>query len=177
MQPLSCPIPSNINPLQSNGFMFSVNKLPEISFFCQEVNVPAITLPSADVESPLIVSPMPGEKMSFNDLTVTFMIDEEMTNYVAIYNWIVGLGFQESHAQYRELMAQRIGALAVNELMAGYSDGSLTILNSANNAIRTVRFVDMFPTSLSSIQLQSTTTDTMYLAGVVDFKYTYYYFD
>lgn len=177
MLPLTCPIPSNINPLQSNGFMFSVNKLPEIAFFCQEVSIPAIQLPSADIESPLVLAPIPGEKMTFNDLSVTFMIDENMINYVAVYDWIVGLGFQESHSQYRALMQERIGSLARNELVAGYSDGTLSILNSSNNPIRTVRFVDMYPTSLSSVQLQSTTTDTTYLAGVVDFKYTYYYFD
>jgi len=41
---LSCPIPSNINPLSPNGFLFNILKLPNLSFFCQSVNLPGITL-------------------------------------------------------------------------------------------------------------------------------------
>ena len=33
---LTCPIPATINPLQNNGFLFSIEKLPDMQYFCQE---------------------------------------------------------------------------------------------------------------------------------------------
>lgn len=177
MQTLTCPIPSNINPLQTNGFLFSINKLPSISFFCQEANVPSIDLPSADMSTPLVLAPLPGDKINFGDLNITFLIDGDMANYIAIHNWMIGLGFPESHEQYANFLASRTDSLNRNELIAGFSDGNLQILSSSNNALKTVHFIDLFPTSLQSLQMQSTTTETTYLAGNATFRYTYYKFE
>lgn len=177
MQTLTCPVPSNINPLQSNGFMFGINKLPEISYFCQEVNLPDLQLPAADIGNPLVDVPVPGEKLSFGELSITFLIDDSMANYVAVHNWMIGLGFPESHTQYQAFISTRTNQLNNNELVAGFSDGTLQILNSSNNASRTVHFTDMFPTSLQSLQLQSTVNDTTYLAATATFRYTSYKFE
>lgn len=174
MQPLTCPVPNNINPLQSNGFLFSIDKLPEITFFCQEANIPEINLPPADMDSPLSVSPIPGDKPSFGDLTVIFLVDEEMKNYKAVYNWIVGMGFPEANAQYRDFVGSRTNELFTSELTAGYSDGILQVLNNNNKPARTIQFVDLFPTNLQSLTLQSTLNDNQYLAGTVSFRYSFF---
>lgn len=177
MQPLTCPVPSNISPLQNNGFKFSIQKLPEVTFFCQEVTLPSLELPAAEYDNPLVNAPMPGEKLNFGELTMTFLIDSEMTNYIAVHDWMVGLGFPQSHVQYKNFISSRTDELNRNVLLAGYSDGTLSILNAFSQPIRTIQFINMFPTSLSSIQLQSTATDTIYLAGNANFRYTYYRFD
>lgn len=177
MLPLTCPIPANINPLQSNGFLFGIQKLPEISFFCQEATLPDLQAPASEMDTPLISVPIPGDKLSFGELAVTFLIDEGMYNYVAVHNWMVGLGFPESHDQYKNFIRTRTDTLNRNELTAGYSDGTLQILNSTNNPSRTIRFVDLFPTSLQQLTLQSTTQDTVYLAATATFRYTTYRFE
>jgi len=176
MQPMTCPIPGNINPLQSNGFLLGINKLPEISFFCQEANLPEISLPSAEMESPLSLMPIPGDKMTYGELNVIFLVDEDMSNYVAVHNWIVGMGFPESHDQYKNFISDRTDSFNKSPLVSGYSDGTLQILNSSNRPSRTIQFVDLVPISLSSLQLQSNTSDTIYLAGNASFRYTYYKF-
>jgi hypothetical protein len=177
MQPLTCPIPANINPLQTNGFLFGITKLPEISFFCQEVTLPELQAPAAEMPTPLVSIPIPGEKLTFGDLTVTFLISEDMANYIAVHNWMVGLGFPETHEQYRNFIRTRSDSVNTNELTSGYSDGTLQILNSSNNAARTIRFTDLFPTSLTQLQLQSTVTDVSYLAASATFMYTTYRFE
>ena len=174
MQPLTCPIPNNINPLQSNGFMFAINKLPEVSYFCQEATLPDLTLPAAPASSPLVDYPIPGEKLTFGELSITFLIDEEMTNYKAIHDWMVGLGFPKRHEQYRAFVNQ--GGSTTSELYKGYSDATLQILSSSNNPVRTIMFHDVFPTSLGSLQLQSNVDGTVYLAGNATFLYTLYEF-
>lgn len=177
MQSLTCPVPSNINPLQSNGFLFNITKLPEISFFCQEANLPSLSLPSPDFHTPLSTSPVPGDKLDFGDLSIVFLIDEDLKNYIAVHNWLIGLGFPENHLQYRQFIDSRTDGLNRSPLVAGYSDGILQILNSSNNVTKSVHFVDLFPTALDQIQLQSTSTDTVYIAGAVTFKYTFYRFE
>lgn len=169
---LSCPVPANINPLQSNGFMFAVNKLPDISFFCQEATIPSLTLPQAEFATPLSNAHIPGDKLEFGQLDIVFMIDETMNNYKAIYDWMVGLGFPKSRAQYASYISSQKPVPQASDLQAGYSDGILKILNNFNNPIRTVTFHDIYPTSLGSIMLQSTTNDTTYLAGQATFLYT-----
>lgn len=176
MQSLTCPVPSDISPLQNNGFRFGIQKLPEVTFFCQEVTLPGLDLPAAEFSNPLVTTPIPGEKLSFGDLSIVFLIDSQMTNYVAVHNWLVGLGFPQSHDQYKNFISSRTDDLNRNELLAGYSDGTLSILNAYSKPIKSIEFVNLFPVSLSSIQLQSTVTDTVYLAGNANFRYTYYRF-
>ena len=176
MKPLTCPIPSNINPLQSNGFQFHITKLPELTYFCNEVIIPDISLPVADTNTALSKIPFVGDKVDFGNLTVQFLIDEEMNNFKAIHNWIISLGFPELHEQYTNFINSNTDSLYTNEVMASQSDATLSILNSSNNVVRTVQFVDIVPVSLGSIQLTSTTDDTIYLAGVAVFDYNYYRF-
>ena len=176
MQTLTCPIPSNINPLQSNGFMFGIHKLPEINYFCQEVTLPSLDLPTAIIDTPLSRIPHPGDKLDFGALSLTFLLDEDMINYVALHNWLIGLGFPESHAQFAQFINDKAPALASSS-EASSSDAVLQILNSSNNVSRTIHFIDVIPTSLSQITLQSTTTDTTYIAASATFQYSYYKFE
>lgn len=177
MQQLTCPIPGNINPLQNNGFSLSIEKLPEISFFCQSVALPDLTLPPTGTSTPLVNIPFPGDKLSFGGLTATFMIDSEMANYIAVHNWLIGLGFPQSHNQYRKFIDDRTDNLNPTPALAAVSDGSLAILNSFSNPIKTVRFIGLFPTKLSFISFQSTNVNTNYLTATANFEYTYYTFE
>lgn len=165
-----------MNLLQSNGFMFAINKLPNLSYFCQEVSIPGISLPVADINTPLSKVPFAGDKIEFDNLTIEFLINEDMSNYKAIHDWLIGLGFPELHQQYKDFLAQNSSTLLYTPALASSSDGVLSILNSANNSIRTINFVDLIPVSLAAIQLRSTTDDTTYLAGVATFDYNYYSF-
>ena len=174
MQTLTCPIPNNINPLQSNGFMFAINKLPEVTFFCQEVEIPSMSLPAAQAATPLSDLFMSGDKIEFSELNITFLIDENMNNYKAIYDWMVGLGKPADTEQYAAFMRRDV--MALGDATRSSSDGVLQVLGSSNNQVRVVTFRDLVPVALQSLQLQSTTTDTQYLAGSATFRYTLYEF-
>lgn len=177
MATLSCPIPNDINPLQSNGFRFSITKLPELTYFCQQANIPELILPAAEFYNPLSTIPVPGERLQFGDLNIVFMIDSQMTNYIGIHNWMIGLGFPKTHEQYSAFIRKNTNGLNTSELAAGYSDAILTVLSNTNTPIKTIRYVDIFPVSLQSVQFESTVQNTVYLMGVASFKYNYYEFN
>lgn len=173
---LSCPLPNNMNPLSSNGFNFSIVKLPKLSFFCQEVNLPEISLPEINIASPLSVIPITGEVVNFGELQLQFLIDENMANYKSVFNWIIGAGFPDNNDQYVNFLQTNDTIQTNTELAKSYSDGTLEILGSNNQAVQTITFVDMFPIALSSLTFQTTATDVQYLAGNVTLKYSRFYF-
>jgi hypothetical protein len=173
MNTLTCPIPDNITPLSPNGFLFSVQKLPQLNFFCQQVNLPGIMLGAPEFGNPLQMQPIPGESLTYDQLQVQFLVDEKMENYISIYNWIVALGFPNDYEQYTNFINEdQRGVIA--ELSKNYSDGTLQILTHNNQVARTVQFVDMFPTAIDSLMFQGTNTDVNYLVGNVTFRYGYY---
>lgn len=180
----NCPIPNNINPLQPTGFQLSITKLPEVSFFCQTAIIPEVLIPPVDMGTPLSINKLPGDRITFGEFSVNFLIDEGMTNYIAIWNWIIGLGFPENYMQYQDLITSDqvsttpgTGTSTIPQfgtLQGNYSDATLQILGSNNVAVRTVHFIDLHPISLSTLEFKANTTDVQYLTGTATFGYTYF---
>ena len=111
----------------------------------------------------------PGVKLEFGELPIQFIVDEDMVNYALIYNWMNGLGFPESCQQFLDWTT----ADGVEDLQLQYSDATLTILDSNYNPAAMVKFWDIFPTALSSLDFDATATDIMYLTANVTFSFTY----
>lgn len=168
--------PNNINALSPNGFTFSISKLPNVSFFCQRVMIPSISLASVDRATPFINTPIPGEIMSFTELNIQFLIDDKMENYKAIYNWMTALGFPEDHKQYSNYINSQASNV-YSELARNYSDATVGILDAKNNITNAFKFYDLFPVSLDPIQMESTAMDVNYVIGSATFKYTYFTID
>lgn len=169
------PLPENINPLSPNGYRFSIAKLPNISYFSQQVNLPGIQLGDPSFTNPFASVPVPGDMLTYDLLNVQFLVDANMKNYLSIYNWLVALGFPKSYEQYSSF-SNEDEIMLFNDLATNYSDGVLEILDNNNNPLKTVKFVDMFPTSLESLTFQSTRQDVNYLVGNVSFRFSYYEF-
>jgi len=172
---LTCPLPENINPLSPNGYMFTLQRLPELTYFCQEVSLPAITLPEATQLNPFSKIPLSGDQIDFDTLRVQFLVDEKMSNYRSIHDWIVGLGFPENNSQYsQEIEGATI--LGSSEVARSSSDATLVILGNNNKPIQVIQFSDCVPESLESITFTSTNQDVQYLIGSASFRYSYYKF-
>ena len=171
---ISCPIPANLTPLSPNGFNFSITKLPGVTFFCQQVQLPGITLGSPEQFNPFVNAPIPGEILTYDQLQVQFLIDNEMLNYKSVYNWLVALGFPDNYDQYKSFIFNDKNNYS--ELAKNYSDATLQILTGTNTAAATVSFKDLFPISIGSLVFQSTNSDVQYLVGDATFRYTSYKF-
>ena len=55
-----------------------------------------------------------------------------------------------------------------------YSDGTLTVLGSSMRPNFLVKFSDLYPYSLSTLNFDATETDVDYFTADVSFKYTVY---
>ena len=165
------------NFLQPQGFRFQVARAPKVTFFGNSVNIPGITLRTTTQTTPGLKDiDLPGEIIDFEDLTLRFLVDEDLQNYQEIQNWIRGLGFPESLQEIYDLQDQKVGTVrdGVTKTMNLYSDGTLTILDAMQHENFKVKFQDLFPYSLSTIQFDATLSDTEYFTAEVSFKYLNY---
>ena len=165
-------------------FRFKCSKLPKVEFFCQTANIPGIGLGVADIETPLKSIPFPGDKVTYQDLAISFLVDENLNNYKEIHDWIIGLGAPQNHTQFSTLRdtgtdrfpGQTTNSPNNNTVPDGgtYSDATLTVLNSKNIAVTEIRFHNIFPTSLGALSYDVQASDVNYLSTSVDFSYMYY---
>jgi hypothetical protein len=161
----------NRNFLSPVGFKFTLAKYPKVSFFCNSSKIPEITLGVEIQANYLNDIPQPSGKMVFGDLKLKFLVDEDMENYMIIHNWITAFGGSGSLAEYGTLITDENGT---KNPLKGFSDGSLYVLNSNYGSTAVVKFKDLFPISLSSLDFDSTLTDINYFTAEVIFKYTIY---
>jgi hypothetical protein len=165
----------NRNFLSPIGFKFVLNKAPKVAFFSNTANIPRIDLGTTAQPNYLRDIPVPGDKMEFEDFTLRFLVDEDLTNYMEIQNWLRGLGFPESLQEIYDLQLNTAGVNNnTNKMNNIYSDGTLEVLNSNKNINFKVIFKDLFPYALSSLDFDATEEDVNYFTAEVSFKYTMY---
>lgn len=156
--------PTNESFLSPLGFKLQIKKTPHVNYFIQQVNMPSVTLGTADVDTPFTKIPFPGTKLTFGNLQVTFKVDEDMKNYLEIYQWLRDVGFPDNFAQYQNIAGQ---GLASGDGV--FSDITLVVLSSAMNPNMEVTFYDCFPVDLSSISFDSTSEDVQYVTATATF--------
>ena len=165
-------------------FKFSIVKLPKVEYFCTQVNLPGISISdNYSQPTPFRDIPLPGEKLRYEPLSVTFLVDENLENYQEIHGWLRGLGFPGGHEEFKTLLAGGSDRFPTSKDKGKspnqggiFSDATLNILTSKNNPVTEVRFNDCFPISLSSLQYNQQATDTDYLTATVTFEYKLYDF-
>ena len=164
----------NRNFLSPLGFKFALKRSPGVAFFCNEANIPSLELGIAVQPTYLKDIDRPGDKITFGDLNLRFLVDEDLVNYMEIQNWIRGLGFPESLDQFQELKDENILGPMGKANDDIYSDGTLQILSSNLIPKFQVIFRDLFPSNLSTVTFDATDTDIEYFTADVGFKYTIY---
>ena len=181
--------PSKLDYASPIQFRFKMTKLPNVEFFVQTANIPGISLGSTTLETPLKDIAGVGDKVTYQSLDVTFLVDENLNNYKEIHDWITGLGFPQDHKQFKTLLgtrADRFSGTTASTAATGtsmpqpldeggiYSDATLTVLNNKNIAKTEIRFQNVFPVSLGSLSYDIKASDVDYLSVQASFNYMYY---
>ena len=184
--------PTKLDYASPTQFKFSLIKLPKVEYFCTAANIPGITLGTSNLATPFKDVPMPGDKLDYDTLNISFLVDENLENYQEIHGWLVGLGFPRDHTEFQNLVGAGSDRFPIsNESVSTepgkvkfgttdqgptLSDATLTVLSSKNNPQVEIRFRDLFPVSLTGLQYDQQATDVEYLTSQVIFRYTIYDF-
>ena len=162
---------ANRNFLSGVAFKFNLAKFPKVDFFSNSARIPELSLELARQSSYLKNIDVPGERLTFGDFTLRFLVDENMENYLSVYNWLKGLGFPESGKQFKDITTDSDG---IRDPKEAFCDGTLSILNSNYREVAKVKFNDLFPVSITSLDFDATNTDVQYFTAEATFKYTIY---
>jgi hypothetical protein len=149
--------PKNRNYLSPLGFQLKLELFEGVDFFCQSAGIPEINMPFTEVPTRFRNFPVtPGGGVTYGDLLVQFIVDEDLVNYKSIHEWIKKNGGSEEHSN--------------DEIE--FSQGQLHITTSNFNINHIIDFNRLFPISLTGLTMDATQTDTQYFTAQVAFKYT-----
>ena len=185
--------PTKFDYAEPTKFKFTIIKLPKVEFFVTTANVPGVSLGTTTQPTPLKDVPIPGDKLDYDTLNLQFLVDENLENYREIHGWLTGVGFPKNYEQFQTLQGagtdrfpstQNVGtSKELGEIKKAtqddgglYSDATLMILTSKNNANLEVRFRNIYPTSLSGLDYNQQASDVDYLTATVSFEYAIYEF-
>ena len=149
------------NYLSPVEFRFIIKRLPFVTFFTQQVSLPGVSINPAEQNTPFKTLYFTGDKLLYDQFTVNFRVNENMDNYLEIYNWMVGLSFPEKFDQFANLDQSEDGL---------YSDASLLVMNNGRNPNILYKLKDIFPVNLSNIDLDTTAGDIDYVPANVTFQ-------
>ena len=174
----------------STQWRIAFNRIPKTTWFCVAANVPGIQLGEASYPTPMTDMMVVGDKLTFETLNITFLVDEELQNYRELWDWLVGIGAPKQHSQWTSVLSKGDSAVrtfatpdadtrtkATFDESNLYSDSTLIVYSSKNQPKVTVHFKNMFPTSLSSLEYSQELTDVEYFKATASFRYLYYEFE
>ena len=178
--------PDKLDYASPTQFKFGIHQLPKVEFFTVSASVPSISADTIIHPTPFKDIPIVGEKLTYENLSITFQIDEYLENYISLHNWMKGIGFPTDRQEFRTFRdvtsnTPASGKTPSTDLVgkavpdrALYSDAYLIILSNKNNPIVEVNFQNIFPVSLSALEFTQTVTDIEYMTATAEFAYQIY---
>ena len=180
--------PDKLDYASPTQFKFGIHQLPKVEFFTVAANVPSITLGDALFPTPYKDIPMMGDKITYDNLTINFVVDEYLEYYISLHEWMTAIGFPKSRQQFSDFRANQssmpestkgnsidIGDVqpttGVNALL---SDATLILLSNKNNPVVNVFFRNIYPVSLGALDYNQQATDVEYLTVEATFSYQIY---
>jgi len=183
--------PDKLDYASPTQFRFGIHQLPKVEFFAVSATIPAIALSDVLVPTPFKSIPMMGDQLTFDNLTVSFIVDEHLENYLSIHEWMTAIGFPKNRKQFSEFKTNisntpstvRSAASTSTDIgdvksaspnNALFSDATLTILSNKNNPIVNVFFRDLYPVAMTALDYNQQATDVEYITASIDFAYQIY---
>lgn len=157
-------ISTEFTQLQENAFKLMFNNIPNVEYSCFATNLPGLAIRSTSTPTPLSPLEIPDNIVGFTPLRVSFLVDQNLKNYMEIWRWMVGIGFPNSHAQARVFEHH-------NDI---YSEATLIITTNKMNPNITVNFHNIWPAEISDLRFTAQSKEMEYLTAEVVFRYTTY---
>jgi len=158
---------TNINYLAPTSFKLVIDRrnYPNLEFFAQTIQHPGASVASTEVPIPRLSSlSLPGDKLTFGELSAIIILDEDMTSYTEMFEWLTRM--VESN---RQSATDDIGSAPRTE-----SDITVSILTSHNNPNKQIKYIDCIPTMVGDINFESVVGDVQFLTFPVSFRFSYF---
>ena len=183
--------PTKLDYASPTQFRFGIHQLPKVEFFTIGCNLPGINMGDAVFPTPFKDIPVMGDRLTYENLTINFIVDEHLENYRSLHEWMVAIGFPKDRKQFSDFRSNTSNTpepppISTSQdfadtkistsVSALFSDANLVVLSNKNNAIVQVLFRNLYPVALSGLQYAQDATDVQYLTATADFSYQIYEF-
>ncbi len=168
--------PTNKDLLQSTKFRLNFGAIPGVTYFCQSANLPGASVNEIPRYTPFVDLYSPGEKIIYDTLNITFLLDEDIRAWEQLHDWIRAMTFPTDFKEYANLskLNSVSGYRSAVNLKPQLSDGSLTIFTNKNNPNIRINFKDLFPTTLGSVLFNAADTADNIQVADATFRFSYY---
>ena len=155
--------PTNTNYLQPTSFKFFLHRNPAVTYFCQSANVPGIELGVIEQPTNMFTAVKQiNSKPTYGDLTIGFAVDEKLTNWLEIHDWMRSVSNFEDFDDF------------ITPTEDHFSDATLMVTTSGMNSSVEITFKNCFPTTLGAIEFDSTVSEMEPLVAEVVLAYDTY---
>ena len=167
-------VPENTNLLQPTKFLLTFDRIPDVQYFCQEVNIPGATMPQAEMQSPFHNYTVAGLNIQYNPLNIRFLVNEDMSSWKSMYEWFLAISSPVSFEERNKYQAMQ--NRNIKRPLPSYSDAVLTVLSNLNNPLTRILFHEVFPTTLSDINFDTKVSADHIITAEASFAYEYFEF-
>ena len=141
----------NINMLTPIGFRLTINatEFANVEYFCTSVSLPSLSLSPIPIPFRNRQGVMSGDSIEYGQFSMTFVVDEEMKNYLEIFNWMERNAHQGVETK----------------------DATLSILSNQNTTNKQIQFLEAIPSQLNELEFNTQTSAVEYLTCSVTLEY------
>ena len=172
---------------QQSQFKVFLPLFPTTEWFVVRANIPGVSLGQAVQTTPMLDMPIIGDKLTYDDFYVTFLVDEELKNYTEMHDWLINCAAPQKRSQFRgkerpdgipkrpqtEIMDLVLGNVKQSDRDL-YSNLDLFIMSSKNNPVVKIQMVEAFPISLTNIEYSHQESDVTYAECTATFAFSYF---
>lgn len=151
----------SLNFLTNTRAAIEIHAAPDITFNCNSFNVPGVTTNSAPLSTPFTTVPIRGDTLVYEPLSLTFIVNEDLSNWRLGLTWMKGITAPESGEQFRNKKIE-------------YSDATVYIYNSHHNMEIEVHFSGLTPTSLGGLRFDTNSEGVVEIVADMSFDYQHY---
>ncbi len=142
------------NFLSPLNFIFTINKMPKANMMVQRASIPGVNLGDIQIPTPFTPLAVPGN-VKYDPLMIDFLINEDLSTYLEIFNWMVELGNPYDFSTYDSTEY----------------DARLLVLDNSKRNILDVSFHSTFPVSLSPVNFDTTFLEPSPITATVMFSF------
>ena len=129
----------NKSILNKNNFRLLIDRIPTVEYYVQTVNIPGLTMNETIMGSRIgLDGYFPGDKITFDTLDITFLVDEDLANFKEMYDWMDAIVPVKDSSAYSNLVGGTSTSTNVTANkkagMEQYSD--ITLVMNTNKNIR-----------------------------------------
>ena len=99
--------PEKLDYASPTQFKFGIHQLPKVEFFTVGANLPGINLGDAIFPTPFKDIPVMGDRLTYDNITIEFIVDEYLENYRSLHEWMTAIGFPKDRKQYADFRANK----------------------------------------------------------------------